>query len=248
MQTTKNERLPAAGQHKAADLRVDRGTFLLLATALASVGCVVTGEGAGNGGGGATSSGGNAAQAGGATSTGGSSNTGQDGGPPGAGGTTGTPGAGGSSGSSNTGGSSGATGTGGASPDGGNCLADEGAAVLCDPTLEGGVCAWQEAYCAISDGLKVGVAEAVNSCMEGNVGCSTSDAYDCLWAALSQACPDPVAADFCSTIEGLCPGNDCPTVVNGLNASGRARVLACIASADAGPECFDSVWPCLEGI
>ena len=260
MSTTYNSNRKAMSAREAGALSVDQARFLVLAAALAT-GCSSSDKSdkssdGGSGGSSNPSTGGMHAggATGGSTGSGGSSSGGSAGSGGAAGGSTGSGGLS-SGGSAGSGGAAGSAGS-----DAGACYGDNGTgtcpsdistdcAVFCASNAEG--------LSTVST-LRGGVAQEFITCVQEGLAstCTVASGLNCLQGALSGACPDSTADAPCSTIEGACAGTAnaitpgvCHSLVDGLTATGRDIVVACMTSApDGGVACQKSLWSCVEGL
>ena len=142
----------------------------------------------------------------------------------------------------------------------GPCLGDKPAA------LDGGASdcsasATCSAICArVLDHYKLGVAQTAIACLVALPSCSTaSDVHACVDKALGNACADPAAAGYCTTIVKACDPNagdagsnidqqGCVSIANGLSASGRTTFKDCLQSKIEAGTCPAEVVTCANEV
>ncbi len=204
-------------------MKIDKSSFLVLATAIAASGCIIqTSDSDGDGGGGQTatntdtSSSGNAGGGGTATSTG-----------------------------SGGGGQGGQGGQGGAPCDDevglpGDCAA---AATSCkEGFVDVDLCNIAKKY------FKPKVAENAVSCIVALAAEAVcDDVYKCRNDALGMACADETANDLCADIASSCKvtADECHKVADGLNADGRQALADSCGSQSEGL-CYQGLQQCID--
>ena len=112
----------------------------------------------------------------------------------------------------------------------------------------------------VVDHYKLGVAQVAIACLVALPSCSTqSDVYACVDKALGNACADPAAPAYCTSIVKACDPNagglgssidqqGCVTFANGFSAAGRSTFAGCLQSKIEAGTCPTEVVTCADEI
>jgi hypothetical protein len=134
----------------------------------------------------------------------------------------------------------------------GKCSDDQGAAPACSSVKTCTGSSFAKTKCeSYRKNFKAKVAQKALDCMAKLTAkqvCDACGSYRCGDLALKGACPDAAADATCTQITSKCSSvsmGECSAYLAGMNASGRAQMLACLS----GPTgCRFGLYVCSEGL